>query len=97
MRSQAQLVEQLRVYDARVSTNAAEVAVKFEFTKTSGEEARQSPGGATTRLTTSMPSSRGRTARAWAAVSCWPGSTSRGGPFTRACSVCRWRPSTRGP
>jgi hypothetical protein len=41
VRSQAQLVKQLRVYDARVSTNAAEVAVKFEFRKMRDEDAQQ--------------------------------------------------------
>jgi ribosomal-protein-alanine N-acetyltransferase len=38
------LVEQLRVYDARVSTNAAEVPVKFEFRKMTDEEAQQIAG-----------------------------------------------------
>ena len=37
----ADLVEQLQVYDAWVSTNEAEALVRFEFSKMTDEEAQE--------------------------------------------------------
>ena len=44
VRFSGDLVEQLRVYDARTSTDATEVPVKFEFRKMTDEEAQQIAG-----------------------------------------------------